>query len=75
MARAKMIYVSEKTHQLLKILAARQKRSMGEVVEEMTERGIEELSSPWISGTGMSLQEKALQDLWDDPALDAYDVD
>jgi hypothetical protein len=75
MARQKMIYVTERAHQRLKILAARQDRPMGEVVEELVDREIDDLSSPWFSAEGMSLQEKALRDAWGDPALDVYDGD
>jgi hypothetical protein len=70
-----MVYVSEQTHQRIKILAARRKRAMGEVVEDLVEREVGELSNPWLSSAGLSVQQKALDEVWDEPALDVYNDD
>lgn len=75
MPRHKMVYVSESAHRLLKVLAARRGRSMGELVEELVEREAEELENPWLTSTGLRVQEKMLQEVWGDPALDVYDED
>ena len=48
---------------------------MGELVEELVEREAEEVENPWLSPTGLGIQEKALDELWGDPALDVYDRD
>ena len=75
MPRDKMLYVSEVAHRRLKILAARRNRSMGELVEELVEREAEELENPWLSAPGLAMQEKALDEVWGDPAMDVYDRD
>ena len=75
MPRDKMVYVSESAHRLLKILAARRGRSMGELVEELVEREAEELRNPWLTPPGLRVQEMALEEVWGDPALDVYDED
>ncbi|MBI3270721.1 MAG: hypothetical protein HYZ53_17090 [Planctomycetes bacterium] len=38
MARGTMIYISEHAHAQLKVLAARGRRTMGEVIEEWVEQ-------------------------------------
>jgi hypothetical protein len=48
---------------------------MGELLEELVEREAEELENPWLSESGLKVQEKALDELWSDPALDVYDDD
>lgn len=48
---------------------------MGELVEELVEREAEELENPWLTSTGLRVQEKMLQEVWGDPALDVYDED
>jgi len=73
--REKTVYVSETAHRRLKILAARRNRSMGELLEEMVEREAEEFENPWLTPAGLRIQEKALHELWGDPALDVYDDD
>lgn len=70
-----MVYVSEGTHRRLKVLAARRNRSMGELVEELVANEAEELENPWLSPAGLRIQQKALQEVWGDPALDVYDDD
>ena len=75
MPREKTVYVSETAHRRLKILAARRNRSMGELLEEMVEREAEEFENPWLTPAGLRIQEKALHELWGDPALDVYDDD
>ena len=75
MSRKKMVYVSESAHRHLKILAARRGRSMGELVEELVEREAEDLRNPWLTPAGLRVQEKGLEEVWGDPALDVYDDD
>lgn len=48
---------------------------MGDLVEELVEREAEELENPWLTPTGLRVQEKVLQEVWGDPALDVYDED
>lgn len=72
MARGKMVYLSERAHQRLKILAAQRGSSMGQLVEEWVEREAADLANPWLTAEGLSLQERALSEVWGDPALDVY---
>jgi len=72
MPRGKMIYVSDTTHQRIKILAARRNRPMGLVIEDLVDREIADLTNPWLTTEGLSLQEKALGEVWSDSALDVY---
>ncbi|MGH7571654.1 MAG: hypothetical protein ACREMK_07410 [Gemmatimonadota bacterium] len=73
MARDKMVYISEAAHRRLKILAARRSRSMGQVVEELVEREAEELDNPWLTPSGLRVQENGPREFWGYPALDVYD--
>jgi hypothetical protein len=75
MAQAKMIYVAQKTHGRLKLLAAQQNRTMGEMVEHLLEKELADLANPWTSLEGLLLQQKALEQVWNDPKLDVYDDD
>jgi hypothetical protein len=75
MPRPKMVYISEEAHQRLKLLAARRNRPMGEVVEALIEQDLAELLNPWTSPEGLLLQQTALAQVWDDPALDVYNDD
>lgn len=75
MPRGKMIYISECAHRRLKLLAARSNRPMGRVVEELVAAELAELMNPWTGPEGLALQQEALADVWDDPALDVYDDD
>lgn len=75
MARQKMIYVSEAAHRRLKVLAARRNRPMGQVVEELIAREAEELENLWLTPAGLAIQQKGLEEVWGDPALDVYDDD
>lgn len=75
MPREKMVYVSEATHQRIKILAARRNQPMGLVIEDLVDREIADISNPWLAGEGLSLQEKALEEVWGDSALDVYNDD
>lgn len=75
MPRGKKVPISETTHQRLEVLAARRKRPMGRMVEELVEREVDELSNPWLSSEGLSLKEKALEAVWGDSALDVYDAE
>ncbi|MGH7563168.1 MAG: hypothetical protein ACREK5_01940 [Gemmatimonadota bacterium] len=73
MARDKMVYISDAAHRRLKILAARKNRPMGQVVEELVEREAEEFENPWLTPSGLRVQEMALGEIWGDPELDIYD--
>ena len=75
MPRAKMIYVSDTTHRRIKVLAARRNRPMGLVIEELIDREIADIENPWLATDGLSLQEKALEEVWGDSALDVYNDD
>jgi hypothetical protein len=72
MAHAKMVYVSEEAHHHLKLIAARRKRPMGKIVEEWVEQEMSDLSNPWTTPEGLSVQQQALAPLWEDKALDVY---
>lgn len=72
MTRGKMIYISDNVHQNLKMMAARRRRTMGALVEEWVEREMSELANPWTGTGGLLLQQKAIEKLWSDPALDIY---
>jgi acetoacetate decarboxylase len=75
MPRAKMVYITADGHRRLKLLAARKNRSMGKVVEELLERELADLAGAWTGPEGLLLQEAALAQVWDDPALDVYNRD
>jgi len=75
MPRGRMVYISEAAHQKLKLLAVRRNRPMGEVVEELVEQDLADLLNPWTSTEGLILQQHALAQVWDDPALDVYNDD
>lgn len=75
MPREKMVYVSVNTHHALKVLAARRNRPMGEVVDELVEQAFADIANPWLGSEGLSLQQKVLARVWDDPALDVYNDD
>lgn len=74
-AKPKMIYVSAEAHRRLKLLAVRRNRPMGEVVEELVDHELADLTNPWTGPEGLVLQQKILTDIWDDPALDVYNDD
>lgn len=76
MAREKkMVYISDGAHGGLKLLAARQKRPMGEVVEDLVAQELSDLVNPWTSPEGLILQQNTLAKIWGDAALDIYDHD
>lgn len=75
MPREKMVYISEEAHQRLRLLAARCNRSMGKVVEDLVAQELAEVASPWTGAGGLWLQQKALAQVWADPALDVYNDD
>lgn len=75
MARSKMLYISARAHQRLKLIAARRNCPMGQVVAELVEQELADLANPWTSPEGLLLQEHVLARVWDDPALDVYDHD
>lgn len=74
MPRGKLVYVSPDAHRRLRFLAARHNRPMGEVVATLVEHELAELANPWIGPEGLSLQERMLARVWDDPALDVYNT-
>jgi acetoacetate decarboxylase len=73
MPRGKIIYVAPAAHRRLKLLAARRGRPMGEVVADLIDQELADLTNPWTAPEGLWLQQKALTDVWSDPALDVYD--
>jgi len=73
--RGKIVYISEKAHQQLKLLAARRNRPMGDVVEGLIEQDLADLLNPWTGPEGLVLQQDVLARIWDDPALDVYNDD
>jgi len=75
MGRAKIVYISPEAHQRLKLIAARRNCPMGQVVEELIEQAMADLANPWTVPEGLLLQEHVLARVWDDPALDVYDLD
>ncbi len=75
MRAKKIVYISERAHQRLKLLAAHEQRAMGETVEALIEDALDELANPWTSPAGLSAQQAALAEVWEDPALDVYDAD
>ncbi len=75
MPRGKMVYISEKAHQQLRLLAARRNRPMGDVVEELIEQDLADLLNPWTGPEGLVLQQHVLAQIWDDPSLDVYNDD
>jgi predicted DNA-binding protein len=70
--RGKTIYISGEAHRRLKVLAARRGRTMGAVVGELVQQELAELANLWTGPEGLWLQQKALAEVWDDPALDVY---
>ncbi len=48
---------------------------MGDVVEELIEQDLADLSNPWTGPEGLILQQHVLAQIWDDPALDVYNDD
>ena len=75
MSTGKIVYVSQRAHGRLKLLAARQNRTMGDVVEELVEHETAELANPWTSNEGLMVQQRMLARVWEDPALDVYNDD
>jgi predicted DNA-binding protein len=75
MAPQKLVYVSEETHRRLKLLAARRDRTIGHIVGDLVEREVAEVASEWILPAGLELQQRVLEQVWADPALDVYDKD
>jgi hypothetical protein len=75
MPPVKMVYVSVEAHRRLRLLAAQQNRTMGQVVAELVDQELADLVNPWTSTEGLMLQQKALSAVWDDPALDVCDDD
>ncbi len=75
MATQKMVYISHETHLNLKLLAARRNRTMGELVKQLVDEELVDLSNIWTNAEGLKLQEQMLGKAWADPALDIYDQD
>ncbi len=73
MSRPKIVYISPDAHRRLKLLAARRGRSMGELVAHLVEQELADLANPWTGPEGLWVQQKALAEVWSDPALDVYD--
>lgn len=75
MSTVKIVYVSDRTHRRLKLLAVRRSRTMGELVEELVEQEAAELGHVWTSPEGLAVQQQALAKIWEDPSLDVYNED
>ena len=67
----KLVYVAPDTHRRLKLLAARRNRTMGEMVGQLVDEELTDLSNVWTSAEGLKLQERMLAKAWADPALSA----
>jgi hypothetical protein len=70
----KMVYISEEGHGRLKLLAAHRSRPMGEVIDDLVAQELADLVNPWTGPEGLMLQQNILARLWNDPALDVYDL-
>lgn len=70
MPREKIVYVSQRTHRRLKVLAAQRNRSMGQLIDDLVAGELE--GNLWTGPGGLWLQQRALAEAWDDPALDVY---
>lgn len=62
-ARGNTRYVSEAAH----------RRPKGRLVEERVEHEIVDRTGPWTQPEGLALQQRALEAVWADPALEVYD--
>lgn len=71
----KIVYVSDRAHRHLKLLAVRRGRTMGALLEELVEQEAAELGNVWTSPKGLAVQQHALETVWDDPSLDVYNTD
>ena len=71
----KIVYISEKAHGGLKLLAAHCRRPMGELIEDLVAQELADLVNPWTAPEGLMLQQNILARIWNDPALDVYDHD
>jgi hypothetical protein len=71
----KIVYISEKAHGGLKLLAAHRSRPMGEVIDDLVAQELADLVNPWTAPEGLMLQQNILARIWKDPALDVYDDD
>ena len=71
----KLVYISPDAHRRLKLLAARRSRTMGEMVAQLVDEELTDLSNIWTSTEGLKLQERMLAKAWADPALSVYDED
>lgn len=43
------------------------------VVEDLVDRELTDLANPWTGPEGLRLQQRVLREVWNDPALDAYE--
>ena len=75
MADQRMVYVSARTHQRLKLLAAHRNRTMGEIVSDLVDHEVADAAQLWTGPEGLTLQQRMLSKVWDDPALSVYDED
>ena len=75
MADQRMVYVSTRTHQRLKLLAAHRNRTMGEIVSDLVDHEVADAAQLWTGPEGLMLQQSMLAKVWDDPALCVYDED
>lgn len=75
MSTVRIVYVSDETHRRLKLLAARRSRTMGDMVGELVEHETTELGNVWTGPEGLMVQQRMLERVWEDPALDVYDED
>ena len=75
MADQRMVYVSTRTHQRLKLLAAHRNRTMGEIVSDLVDHEVADAAHLWTGPEGLMLQQRMLAKMWDDPALRVYDED
>lgn len=42
-------------------------------MEDLVDHELADLANPWTGPEGLWLQQKVLREVWNDPALDAYE--
>ncbi|MBI4231387.1 MAG: hypothetical protein HY608_11165 [Planctomycetes bacterium] len=67
--------MSPAAHHRLKRLAARENRTMGQVVERLVDQQTAYEANPWTENAGLLLQQEPLAGPWGDPDLDVYGDD
>ena len=75
MSAQRIVYVTDQTHQRLKLIAVRRGRTMGELVDDLVEQEATELGNVWTGPDGLAVQRRALVRIWEDPSLDVYNED